>query len=103
MSTRVFGTLADFDQLLAEAHARGMRVIIDMVPNHTSDRHPWFQAALAAGPAPGPARYLFRDGRGPDGALPPNDWQSIFGGAGLDPAARRRRGTCTCSPPSSPT
>ena len=76
-----FGTLADFDAMLAEAHARGIRVIIDLVPNHSSDEHEWFQAALAA-PA-GSAergRYLFRDGRGPGGDEPPNNWESVFGG-----------------------
>ncbi|SDR76945.1 glycoside hydrolase family 13 protein [Microterricola viridarii] len=77
----LFGTLADFDALLAEAHARGMRVIADLVPNHSSDRHPWFQAALAAGPgSPERARYHFRDGRGVGGNEPPNNWQSWFGG-----------------------
>ena len=76
-----FGTLADFDVMLTEAHARGIRVIIDLVPNHSSDEHDWFQAALAA-PA-GSAergRYLFRDGRGAGGDEPPNNWESVFGG-----------------------
>ena len=74
----VFGTLADFDALLAGAHERGLRVIVDLVPNHTSDEHPWFRAALAA-PAGGPQRdrYVFRDGVGDQ---PPTDWVSVFGG-----------------------
>jgi alpha-glucosidase len=77
----VFGTLADADALLAEAHALGLRVIVDLVPNHTSDRHEWFQAALAApSGSPERARYLFRDGRGERGEIPPNDWVSNFGG-----------------------
>ncbi|QEO14112.1 glycoside hydrolase family 13 protein [Agromyces intestinalis] len=77
----LFGTLADFDAMLAEAHARGIRVIVDLVPNHSSDRHEWFQAALAAAPGSAErARYLFRDGRGADGELPPNNWESVFGG-----------------------
>ncbi|MDQ0894619.1 glycoside hydrolase family 13 protein [Agromyces ramosus] len=76
-----FGTLADFDDMVAEARARGIRVIIDLVPNHSSDEHEWFQAALAA-PAGSAerARYLFRDGRGPAGDEPPNNWESVFGG-----------------------
>lgn len=77
----LFGTLADFDAMLADAHARGIRVIVDLVPNHTSSEHAWFRAALAA--APGSAergRYLFRDGRGPGGDEPPNNWTSVFGG-----------------------
>ena len=76
-----FGTLADFDAMLAEARARGIRVIIDLVPNHSSDEHAWFRAALAA-PAGSAerARYLFRDGRGPAGDEPPNNWESVFGG-----------------------
>jgi alpha-glucosidase len=76
-----FGTLADADALIAEAHAHGIRTIVDIVPNHSSDRHLWFQAALAA--APGSAerdRFWFRPGRGAGGDLPPNNWQSIFGG-----------------------
>src|ERR687898_1193070 len=75
----IFGTLADFDELLASAHRLGLRVIIDLVPNHTSSAHPWFAAAVAAAPGSRErARYIFRDGRGEAGELPPNDWQSIF-------------------------
>jgi alpha-glucosidase len=77
----VFGTLAEAQALIGEAHAHNMKIIIDIVPNHGSDQHPWFQAALAA--APGSAersRFWFRPGRGPSGDEPPNDWQSIFGG-----------------------
>jgi len=76
-----FGTLADFDAMIADAHEAGLRVIVDLVPNHTSSAHPWFTAALAAPPGdPARERYLFRDGRGAAGELPPNDWESIFGG-----------------------
>lgn len=77
----LFGTLEDFDALLATAHGLGIRVIVDLVPNHTSSEHAWFQEALAAGPgSPERARYLFRDGRGEHGELEPNNWRSIFGG-----------------------
>jgi alpha-glucosidase len=77
----VFGTLSDADDLLATAHDLGLKVLVDLVPNHSSDEHPWFQAALAAGPgSPERERYLFRDGRGPDGSTPPNNWLSVFGG-----------------------
>ncbi|GAB3678675.1 glycoside hydrolase family 13 protein [Actinocorallia lasiicapitis] len=73
-----FGGLADFDAMITDAHALGLRVIVDLVPNHCSDLHPWFQEALAAGPgSPERARFHFREGQG---GLPPNDWQSIFGG-----------------------
>jgi alpha-glucosidase len=76
-----FGDLAAFDDFLAEAHAHDLRVIIDLVPNHSSAQHAWFQRALADGPgSPARERYLFRDGRGGHGELPPNDWESIFGG-----------------------
>ena len=76
-----FGTLDDADALLATARELGLRVIVDIVPNHTSDQHTWFQAALAAGPGSRErARYIFRDGQGPDGAEPPSDWRSVFGG-----------------------
>jgi alpha-glucosidase len=75
-----FGTLADADALLAEAHALGLRVVVDLVANHTSAEHPWFAAAVAGGPgAPERSRYFFRDGRA-GGAEPPNDWISAFGG-----------------------
>lgn len=78
----LFGTLGDFDEMLAQAHARGIRVVIDLVPNHSSDQHVWFQQALAAGPgSPERARYLFREGEGTQGELPPNNWESVFGGA----------------------
>jgi alpha-glucosidase len=77
-----FGTLADADRLLARAHELGLRVLVDLVPNHTSDEHVWFRAALAAGPgSPERARYLFRDGRGEHGELPPTSWRSVFGGS----------------------
>ncbi|MBF4463325.1 MULTISPECIES: glycoside hydrolase family 13 protein [unclassified Rathayibacter] len=77
----LFGTLADFDAMLERAHALGIRVIVDLVPNHSSSAHRWFQEALAtpAGSAER-ARYLFRDGRGASGELPPNNWESVFGG-----------------------
>ena len=75
------GTLADGDALLAEARAAGLRVLIDLVANHTSDQHPWFVAALAGGrEAPERRRYFFRDGRD-GGSSPPNDWISAFGGS----------------------
>ena len=77
----VFGHLSDADALLARATELGLRVIVDLVPNHTSDEHVWFQAALKAAPgSPERERYMFRDGSGPDGATPPNDWRSVFGG-----------------------
>jgi alpha-glucosidase len=77
----VFGTLAEADALIAEAHGLGIKIIIDVVPNHSSDRHPWFAAALAAGPGSVErSRFWFRPGRGINGSLPPNNWQSIFGG-----------------------
>lgn len=77
----IFGTLSDFDQLLETAHGLGLRVMIDLVPNHSSDQHRWFQKALAASPGSKErAYYHFRDGRGESGELPPNNWVSMFGG-----------------------
>jgi alpha-glucosidase len=76
------GTLDDFDAMVAEAHRLGLKVIVDLVPNHTSHQHVWFQEALAAGPGSAAReRYVFRDGRGAHGELPPTDWQSVFGGS----------------------
>ncbi|QYF73558.1 alpha-amylase family glycosyl hydrolase [Cryobacterium sp. PAMC25264] len=77
----LFGTLADYDAMQDAAHALGIRVIVDIVPNHSSSDHPWFQAALAAGPGSEErGHYIFRDGRGENGELPPNNWESVFGG-----------------------
>jgi alpha-glucosidase len=81
------GSLADFDAMVTALHAVGIKVIVDIVPNHTSNRHSWFVQALAAGRgAPERDRYLFRDGKGPDGESPPNDWESLFGGSAWAPA-----------------
>jgi alpha-glucosidase len=77
----IFGSLADFDSLLAEAHGLGIRVIVDLVPNHTSWDHEWFKEALAAPEgSPERDRYMFRDGLGPNGDIAPNNWESVFGG-----------------------
>ncbi|WP_369824338.1 glycoside hydrolase family 13 protein [Kitasatospora sp. Root187] len=77
----MFGTLSDADELIRDAHEQGLRVIVDLVPNHSSDQHDWFQRALREGPAsPLRERYHFRPGKGVNGELPPNDWESIFGG-----------------------
>jgi len=76
-----FGTLADAEALFAAAHDLGLKVVVDIVPNHSSHRHAWFEAALASAPgSPERERYIFRDGRGPDGDEPPNNWLSQFGG-----------------------
>lgn len=77
----LFGTLEDFDAMVTRAHELKIRVLVDLVPNHTSDQHAWFQAALAAQPgSPERAFYHFKDGRGESGELPPNNWVSMFGG-----------------------
>ncbi|HEV7205099.1 MAG TPA: glycoside hydrolase family 13 protein [Jatrophihabitans sp.] len=77
----MFGTLEDFDALLAAAHERGIRVTIDIVPNHFSVEHEWFRAVLEGGRhTPERSRFVVRPGTGPDGALPPNNWPSVFGG-----------------------
>jgi alpha-glucosidase len=74
----MFGTLADFDRLLAATHARGMKLILDLVPNHTSDEHPWFAASRSSREDPKRDWYIWRD-PAPDGG-PPNNWRSFFGG-----------------------
>ncbi|MGX1269246.1 alpha-glucosidase [Streptomyces phaeoluteigriseus] len=77
----LFGDLAEFDLLVAAARRLGVRVLLDIVPNHCSSEHPWFREALAAGPgSPARARFHFADGRGPDGSEPPNNWHAMFGG-----------------------
>ena len=80
------GTLADFDEMVAAAHAAGIKVIVDIVPNHTSTEHAWFREALAS-PRGSAARdrYIFRPGRGEGGELPPNGWRSTFGGPAWEP------------------
>ncbi|WP_405493580.1 glycoside hydrolase family 13 protein [Streptomyces sp. NBC_00096] len=79
----LFGDLSDADDLVRAAHELGLRVIVDVVPNHTSERHAWFLEALAGAPGVrerARERYHFHPGRGPAGELPPNDWESVFGG-----------------------
>ncbi|MFE1971691.1 glycoside hydrolase family 13 protein [Streptomyces hygroscopicus] len=77
----MYGTLLDADAVIRDAHALGLRIIVDLVPNHSSDQHEWFKRAVAEGPgSPLRDRYHFRTGKGEHGELPPNDWESIFGG-----------------------
>ena len=99
------GTMADFDEMVAALHSAGIRVLVDIVPNHTSNRHAWFRAALAGGPdAPERRLYIVREGKGSDGELPPNDWCSLFGGSiweridDLDDAGRPLTGPGTGRP-----
>ncbi|PSK96639.1 alpha-glucosidase [Haloactinopolyspora alba] len=76
-----FGDLTQAKALLDEAHGLGLRILLDIVPNHSSWEHAWFKEALAAPPgSPERARYIFRDGTGPNGDQPPNNWRSVFGG-----------------------
>jgi alpha-glucosidase len=76
------GTLEDFDDMVAALHARGMKVVVDIVPNHTSNLHEWFQEALRAGRGSAAReRYIFREGSGVDGSEPPTDWKAAFGGS----------------------
>jgi alpha-glucosidase len=80
------GTLADFDELVNVLHGAGIRLIVDIVPNHTSNRHAWFREALASPPGSAArARYVIRRGKGPDGEEPPTDWRSFFGGPAWEP------------------
>lgn len=82
----LYGDMDDFTALTTAAHKAGIKVVVDIVPNHTSDHHEWFKAALAAGPgSPERDRYIFRDGKGPNGDEPPSNWESHFG----DPAWKR--------------
>ena len=83
-----FGSLADFDAMIAEAHRLGLKVILDYVPNHTSDRHPWFLASRTARDDPHRDWYIWRD-PAPDGG-PPNNWRSVFGGSAWTRDATRQ-------------
>ncbi len=75
-----YGTLADFDLLVSEAHKRNLHIILDLVLNHTSDQHPWFQASKSSKDSEYRDWYIWRDPK--DGQNPPNNWQSVFGGKG---------------------
>ena len=104
----LFGGLDAAERLVEACHARGLKLIVDLVPNHTSSEHAWFRAALAAEPgSPERGRYHFADGKGADGELPPNNWTSVFGGPGgpasPSPTARPSSGTSTSSTSPSPT
>lgn len=80
------GTLADFDVMIGALHDSGIKLVVDIVPNHSSNQHRWFKEALAAPKgSPERDRYIFRDGIGPDGAQPPSDWESMFGGSAWEP------------------
>lgn len=74
-----FGTMADFDQLMTQAHQRGIKVVLDMVFNHTSDQHPWFKEAQSSKDSPKRNWYIWHDGK--SDSTPPNNWLSVFGGA----------------------
>ncbi|WP_236238903.1 glycoside hydrolase family 13 protein [Streptomyces sp. CC228A] len=77
----VYGDLDEFGRLVADAHRLGIRVLLDIVPNHCSSEHPWFREALAGGPgSDARGRFHFAEGRGPGGDLPPNNWHAMFGG-----------------------
>ncbi len=94
-----FGSLAEAEKLIAEARELGIRTIVDIVPNHVSDQHPWFRAALAGGPER--ELFHFRPGRGEHGELPPNDWPSRSSPAPPNPCGPgcpTATGTSTCSP-----
>ena len=83
----LFGTLADFDALLAEAHRLGLKVMIDLVPSHTTDQHPWFQESAPGRDNPKADWYVWADAK-PDGT-PPNNWLSVFGGSAWEWEPRR--------------
>jgi alpha-glucosidase len=90
----LFGSMADFEALVAAAHRQGIRVILDLVMNHTSDQHPWFQASRADPAGPYGDWYLWRDAAGRDWRRrprPPNNWLSFFGGSGWTWDERRRQ------------
>ena len=77
-----YGEMATVDRLIAEAHARGLRIVLDMVLNHTSDQHPWFLESRSSRDSPKRDFYIWRDGRRPGGGAPPNNWHAMIGGSG---------------------
>lgn len=80
-----YGSLEEAEALITDAHAHGIKIVTDLVPNHTSSEHAWFQEALASEPgSPARDRYHIRPGKGPDGAEPPTNWTSVFGGSAWD-------------------
>jgi alpha-glucosidase len=85
----MYGTLADFDRMVAEGRKQNVRIILDFVPNHTSDQHPWFLDSKSSRTAPHRDWYVWRDGKGP--GKPPNNWISIFGGSAwtIDPTTKQ--------------
>ena len=100
----LFGTLADFDAMITDAHALGLRIIVDLVPNHTSSAHPWFTAALAAAPgSPERERYLFRRRPGRARRAAAERLGVASSAAPPGPGSPTASGTCTCSTPRSPT
>src|SRR3546814_18013413 len=78
----VFGTMADMDQLIAASHDAGLKVMLDWVPNHTSDQHPWFVESRSSRTSPNPDWYVWRDGGGGPAGAPPNTWVASLGGQG---------------------
>ena len=82
----MFGSLEEFDRMIGDLHQRGIMILMDIVPNHVSSQHEWFQSALSGGIGnPGEKRFIIRDGTGKGGVNPPNDWISIFGGSSWSP------------------
>ena len=88
----MFGSLEEFDRMIDDFHQRGIMVLMDIVPNHVSSQHEWFQSALTEGAGnPCEERFIIREGTGLGGVNPPNDWVSIFGGPSWSPFPSSRR------------
>ncbi|MGA2904483.1 MAG: alpha-amylase family glycosyl hydrolase, partial [Candidatus Korobacteraceae bacterium] len=86
-----YGTMADFDRLMAEAKRRDIRVLLDFVVNHTSDQHPWFIESASSRTSPKADWYMWHDGAGPDGREVPNNWTSLFGGSAWEWRPQRQQ------------
>jgi alpha-glucosidase len=95
-----YGTLADLDRLVAERRKRGIKVVLDLVINHSSDQHAWFRASRSSRSSPYRDFYIWRDGKAP--GQPPNNWTSIFGGSAWEFDPKTGSGTTTSFTPSSP-